>query len=87
MHLDNAPMEWPVKMKWEQMLKDILAGLEDGAPRFRDLKWRGVFEGQVDTSPLQTLKDTFSGNLPKFSLPRKSKCFLNTTLLSMLQRR
>src|SRR4051812_11024491 len=38
-------------------------------PRFRHLKWREVFENQQDTTPLQALKDTFTRNLPQFSLP------------------
>jgi hypothetical protein len=50
-------------------LKDIVAELEDGLPRFRHLRWKEVFETQLDTTPLQTLKDTFTQDLPKFSLP------------------
>lgn len=50
-------------------MKDIILTLGDGHPRFRDLKWKDVFEAQLDTTPLQTLTDTFTHNLPKFSLP------------------
>jgi hypothetical protein len=43
--------------------------LKDGQPRFRDMVWKGVFDAQQDTTPLQTIKDQLTGNLPKFSLP------------------
>jgi hypothetical protein len=34
------------------------------------MAWKQVFEKQLDSStPLQTLKDTFTQNLPQFSLP------------------
>jgi hypothetical protein len=36
---------------------------------FRHMVWKQVFENQLDTSPLQTLKDTFNHNYPSFSLP------------------
>lgn len=65
----NGPQEWETTTKWEQKLKDIFAGLEDGYPRFRHMQWREVFEQQLDTTPLQTLKDTFNQDLPLFSLP------------------
>lgn len=66
---DNAPQAWKATTKWEQKLKDIFTDLEDGHPRFRHMQWREVFEKQMDTTPLQTLKDTFIHNLPQFSLP------------------
>ena len=66
---DNGAESWKTTTKWEQKLKEIVAGLEDGHPRFRHLKWREVFERQQDTTPLQALKDTFTQNLPRFSLP------------------
>jgi len=50
-------------------LKDIIARLDDGHPRFRDMKWKEIFEKQQDTNPLQTLKDIVTHNLPRFSLP------------------
>lgn len=59
----------PARSKWEQKLKDIVAELEDGHPRFRHMKWKEVFEKQQDTSPLQTLKDIVTHTLPQFSLP------------------
>ncbi|RDL34610.1 Uncharacterized protein BP5553_07738 [Venustampulla echinocandica] len=65
----NAPKDWPSASNWEQKLKDIIASLEDGHPRFRHLAWKRVFENQQDTTPLQTLKDTFTHHLPLFSLP------------------
>ncbi|TGO31369.1 hypothetical protein BPAE_0001g02720 [Botrytis paeoniae] len=55
--------------KWEQVLKDIVESSEDGLPRFRHGKWKQVFEDQLDSTPLQTLKDTFTQDLPQFSLP------------------
>ena len=50
-------------------MKDIIARLDDGHPRFRDMKWKEIFEKQQDTNPLQTLKDIVTHNLPRFSLP------------------
>ncbi|APA06430.1 hypothetical protein sscle_02g012000 [Sclerotinia sclerotiorum 1980 UF-70] len=55
--------------KWEQVLKDIVESTEDGLPRFRNGKWKQVFEDQLDSTPLQTLKDTFMQDFPQFSLP------------------
>ncbi|TEY78383.1 hypothetical protein BOTCAL_0049g00250 [Botryotinia calthae] len=55
--------------EWEQVLKDIVESSEDELPRFRHGKWKEVFEDQLDSTPLQTLKDTFTQDLPKFSLP------------------
>lgn len=66
---DNAPQTWKTTAKWSQKLKDIISQLEDGHPRFRHLQWRDVFEKQLDTTPLQTLKDTFTQDFPQFSLP------------------
>ncbi|KAG9236887.1 methyltransferase [Amylocarpus encephaloides] len=65
----NAPLEWECRSKWEQTLKDIINSFEDGHPRFRHLVWKQAFEKQTETTPLQTLKDTFSSNFPDFSLP------------------
>jgi len=65
----NAPLAWIPTSQWEQKLKDIIWSLEDGHPRFRNLRWRDVFEKQQDTTPLQALKDTFTHHLPLFSLP------------------
>ena len=50
-------------------MKDILAELEDGHPRFRHMEWKKLFDKQLDSTPLQVLKDTFTHNLPTFSLP------------------
>jgi hypothetical protein len=62
-------MEWKTSSPWEQKLKDLVAELEDGHPRFRHMKWKQVFEQQQDSTPLQALQDTFTNNMPKFSLP------------------
>lgn len=67
--LDNAPKDHKASTAWEQKMKDIVATLGDGHARFRDMKWKEVFDQQQDTSPLQTLKDTFTHNFPSFSLP------------------
>jgi hypothetical protein len=50
-------------------MKDVIASIDDGHPRFRHMTWKQVFEKQQDTTPLQTLKDAFSGHMPIFSLP------------------
>ncbi|KAL2072486.1 hypothetical protein VTL71DRAFT_11829 [Oculimacula yallundae] len=65
----NAPKDHPATTKWEQKMKEIVASEKDGISRFRDMKWREVFEQQLDTNPLQTLKDIVTHNLPSFSLP------------------
>jgi hypothetical protein len=56
-------------IKVEQKLKDIVSGLEDGLPRFRDMRWKEGFERYLDTTPLQTLQSTFTQDLPRTSLP------------------
>ncbi|TAQ89020.1 hypothetical protein B7494_g2665 [Chlorociboria aeruginascens] len=65
----NAPQTWTASAPWEQTFKDIVLRFEDGLPRFRHMKWKQAFESQVDSTPLQALKDTLTHNLPKFSLP------------------
>jgi len=65
----NAPKSWPSTTKWEQTLKAIIATLDDGHPRFRNMVWKNVFDAQQDTTPFQTVKDQLTGNLPNFSLP------------------
>jgi hypothetical protein len=67
--LDNAPKASPATTKCEQELKEIIVSLEDGHPRFRHMAWKQAFEQQQDSTPLQTLKDTFSHHMPTFSLP------------------
>jgi hypothetical protein len=67
--LDNGVRAWKTATKWEQDLKDIVAELEDGHPRFRHLAWRKVFEDQQYTTPLQSLRGSFTDTLPSFSLP------------------
>lgn len=69
MILDNAPKDWPCHSKWEQTLKDILASLNDGQTRFRDMNWKRVFEEQPQSNPIQTIVDQVTGNMPTFSLP------------------
>lgn len=66
---DNGAQQWKTATKWEQDLKDIVAAMEDGHARFRHLAWRKVFEDQQYTTPLQSLKGTFTNTLPYFTLP------------------
>jgi len=65
----NAPKDHTATTAYEQTLKDLIDTTNDGHYRFRDMQWKEVFEQQQDTSPLQTLKDTFTHNFPSFSLP------------------
>ncbi|KAL3417268.1 methyltransferase C25B8.09 [Phlyctema vagabunda] len=65
----NGMKDWEPTTKWEEKLKVIVNGLDDGLSRFRDGDWKKVFEDQQKTSPLQALKDTFMHQLPQFSLP------------------
>lgn len=67
--LDNKPQSWKASTPWEQKLNDIMWSLDDGLPRFRHMKWKEPFEEQLETTPLQTIKDTLAGNFPSFSLP------------------
>jgi hypothetical protein len=55
------------------MMKDIIWSLDDGEPRFRHQRWKDVFEAQQDTTPVQTLVDTFTHRLPQFSLPLREE--------------
>ena len=66
---DNATKDHNATTAYEQTLKDLIDTTNDGHHRFRDMQWKEVFEQQQDTSPLQTLKDTFTHNFPSFSLP------------------
>lgn len=66
---DNAPQSWPKSTAWEEKMNDLTWTFDDTNPRFRHEKWRQAFESQLDTTPLQTLKDTFTHHMPTFSLP------------------
>ena len=66
---DNGARLWKLTTRWEQKLKDIVTELEDGHPRFRHMEWKNLFDRKLDSTPLQTLKDTFTHSLPTFSLP------------------
>jgi len=65
----NAPKEWELSTKWERRMNTLTHSFDDGQPRFRHQKWKNVFEQQLDTTPLQTLRDTFTKSFPDFSLP------------------
>ncbi|ORY65799.1 methyltransferase [Pseudomassariella vexata] len=65
----NKPREWEASTKWEQKLNDLVWSLEDGQPRFRHMKWRGVFDQDLPSNPFQVIKKTIADHLPTFSLP------------------
>lgn len=67
--LDNAPLSWSVATPWEQKLKDLMWSMDDGHARFRHQKFQEVFEAQQESTPLQTIIDAVTHNMPKFSLP------------------
>lgn len=79
---DNGPKSWETATKWEQKLKDIIAELEDGHPRFRHMEWKKIFDKQLESTPLQALKDTFTHNLPPFSVPLGEDTFKWTVYLN-----
>ncbi|KAI9641145.1 hypothetical protein NHQ30_010575 [Ciborinia camelliae] len=81
--MNNSPRDGrATTTKWEQVLKDIVESGEDGLPRFRHGKWKQIFEGQLDSTTLQTLKDTFTQDFPQFSLPLGEDHVLWTVWLS-----
>ncbi|KAJ6446082.1 2-deoxy-D-gluconate 3-dehydrogenase [Purpureocillium lavendulum] len=44
----NQPRAWETSTEWERQLNELILGLPaDGPPRFRDDKWRDVFERQA----------------------------------------
>jgi len=61
----NQTQNWTKTTKWETRLNDFLWSFDDDAPRFRNEKWRAVFENQVKTTPFTV---TALAN-PLFSLP------------------
>lgn len=66
---DNGAQSWTATTQWEQKLKDIIASLEDGHPRFRHMEWKNAFEKQQDSISLKAPRDGSTQNLPIFSLP------------------
>lgn len=46
------------------------------------MKWKDVFEDQTETTPLQTIIDTFTKDFPTFSLPLGEETFEWTVWLS-----
>lgn len=45
---DNQPRGWKASTRWERELNELILALPaDGPPRFRDDKWREVFERQA----------------------------------------
>jgi len=75
----NSPLSWSAKTSWEESLKSLTWSFSDDQARFRNLRWKEVFESPTSsngilTTPLQTLKATFntseeSDGTPLFSLP------------------
>ncbi|KAI8961420.1 S-adenosyl-L-methionine-dependent methyltransferase [Daldinia sp. FL1419] len=65
----NKPQSWQATTKWEQKINNFIWSLDDGLPRFRHQKWKDVFDQQLPGNPIQVIKDTFTDQLPRFSLP------------------
>ncbi|PSR97509.1 methyltransferase domain-containing protein [Coniella lustricola] len=67
----NKPKAWASSTRWAQHLNDWIhsLGTKDNDKRFRDMKWQEVFEKQLKTNPIQVLRDTVMGNMPRFSVP------------------
>lgn len=68
---DNKPKAWEASTKWAQHLNEWIhsTGVKDGNKRFRDMEWQEVFDRQMKTNPIQIIRDTGTGNLPRFSVP------------------
>ncbi|CAN8098920.1 unnamed protein product [Discula destructiva] len=67
----NKPLSWTAATAWSAHLNAWLHGLaaRDDNKRFRDMEWPAVFDAQLKTNPLQVLRDTVAGRLPRFSVP------------------
>jgi hypothetical protein len=63
--VDNQTQEATKTTKWEAKLNDFIWTFEDDAPRFRNAKWKAVFENQIKPTPLTIT--AFAS--PLFSLP------------------
>lgn len=68
---DNKPLSWSAATAWSAHLNNWIHGLatRDVSKRFRDMEWPAVFDAQLKTNPLQVLRDTVTGRLPRFSVP------------------
>lgn len=68
---DNKPIAWTASTTWASYLNAWIHTLatRDGNKRFRDMEWQAVFDAQLKTNPLQVLRDTVAGRLPRFSVP------------------
>ena len=62
---DNAPLSWDIEPGWGRKLREVITTFHDDTPRFRDDKWRQVFDEQNRTDPLSL---QFTAN-PIFGLP------------------
>jgi hypothetical protein len=61
---DNAPRSWEKRSSWEQTINDVIWTFEDNTARFREEKWKQIFEDQSKSDPL-----TLHFADPMFSLP------------------
>lgn len=52
---DNSPQSWKATTTWETKMREVTWSEEDEHPRFRNEKWRGVFDKQLSTNPLSIL--------------------------------
>jgi hypothetical protein len=62
---DNQTQRAVKTTKWEANLNDFIWTFEDDAPRFRNAKWKAVFDNQIKSTPLTIT--AFAS--PLFSLP------------------
>lgn len=67
----NAPLDWNVHSGWESAMRDEMWAIPDGHPRFRDLKWKAVFDEQNRDNPFSLQMDAD----PLFGLPIGEQTF------------
>lgn len=48
----NAPREWTIHEGWETTMREKMWELDDGLPRFRNEKWKDVFDEQAQGNPI-----------------------------------
>ena len=66
----NAPKEWKTHDGWEQTMKHVMWSLDDGQDRFRNGKWKSIFDEQGASNPVSI----FSSD-PLFGLPIGEEIF------------
>jgi len=72
----NAPKDWDMHSDWESTMRDVIWNLDDGHSRFRDMRWKDVFDEQNKSS----LLSIFSAD-PLFGLPIGEETFSFTSWL------